>query len=147
MPCAFETPPCLFVYCRAIFLSVGAFCERPRANTVRPYRGEMMFIAFSDECRLTIRLLPGRSWRGTRLMRVAAKRRGTNAIESRTQGTSSVTRKLVPPSPRGRLKISFASERATNGRPYYIVTTKTLPARVILEWRTAALQILRYARE
>ena len=31
--------------------------------------------------------------------------------------------------------------------PYYIVTTKTLPARVILEWRTAALQILRYARE
>ena len=31
--------------------------------------------------------------------------------------------------------------------PYYVVTTKTLPARVILEWRTAALQILRYARE
>ena len=64
------------------------------------------------------------------------------------KGTSSVTRKLVPPSPRGRLKNSLASERTTDGCPY-LVTLKGYAhlARVILEWRTAALQILRYARE
>ena len=28
----------LFVFFISILLSVGAFCERPRANTVRPYR-------------------------------------------------------------------------------------------------------------
>ena len=45
------------------------------------------------------------------------------------------------------LRLALRHGRTTNGRPYYIVTTKILPARVILEWRTAALQILRYARE
>ena len=50
--------------------------------------------------------------------------------------------------PRGRLKLDLRHKRANAVCPY-LVTLKRYahPARVILEWRTAALQILRYARE
>ena len=49
-------------------------------------------------------------------MRVAAKRRGMNVIETPNTRTSSGAN--APPSPRGRLKNNLASERTTNGRHY-----------------------------
>ena len=74
---------------KAAVRSEGSRAE-DRGGVSHPAKTQTNLSEFTDECRLIIRLPLGGSCRGTRLMRVAAKRRGTNIIENPNTRTSSV---------------------------------------------------------